>query len=328
MKVVVTGDTGFLGLALARRLLARGELTGPAGRSEEIDELLLFDAVEPPERPAGLDGRVRIESGDVSDRERVRALLDRDDVSVFHLASIVSAGGELDFDAALRVNLDGTRNVLEAARARAGLPRVVFTSTYATFGGAAMPAVVGDTTKLTPQTTYGVTKACGELLVNDYTRKGFLDGRSARLPTVIIRPGKPNPAASSWASGIFREPLNGIDFVLPIEPDTPTPVSGHRTIVANLVDLHEADGAAIGDDRAVNFPNLDATPRTMQEALRRVAGDRPLGRIEERLDPAIQAIVSTWATHATFERAERLGLARPESLDRIVLDYVEDYLER
>ncbi len=202
MKVIITGGGGFLGSLLCGKLLARGTLTGPSGVPEPIEEIVLFDAVFA--RPV-TDPRVRQITGDISQRDTVFAAIGPDAIaSVFHLASMVSGECEQRFDDALTVNLDGGRNVFEAARATGGCPRVVFASSIACFGGAAMQAPNTDLTKLTPQTTYGVTKAICELLVNDYSRKGFFDGRSARLPTVIIRPGKPNAAASSWASGMFR----------------------------------------------------------------------------------------------------------------------------
>ncbi len=328
MKVVITGGTGFLGAALAHRLLERGTLTAPSGGEETIEAILLFDAAAPPELSGLDDGRVEVRTGDVADRETVRGLVDRDDVSVFHLASIVSAGGERDFDGALRVNLDGGRNVFEACRAREGRPRVVFASSFAAYGGSALPETVTDTTKLTPQTTYGMTKATCELLLNDYTRKGFLDGRAARLPTVIIRPGKPNPAASAWASGIFREPLAGQECILPVDLETRTPVSGHRTVVENLIRLHEAGGEALGDDRGLNFPSLSASAAEMQASLGRVASDRTLGPITVRPDPATEAIVNGWARYGSSERADRLGFARDADLDSIVRAYIEDFLPR
>ncbi len=326
MKVVITGGCGFIGQRLARRLLERGELTAPSGSAEPIDELLLFDAVPPP--PDGLDsaGSVQVVSGDIADRDLVFGLIDRDDVSVFHLASVVSGGGEKDFDLALKVNLTGGLNVFEALRAREGLPRLVFASSIAVFGGAAMPATVGDGTKQTPQTTYGITKAICELLVNDYTRKGFLDGRSARLPTVIIRPGKPNLAASSFASGVFREPLNGETCVLPVKTDTVMPVLGYRSIVDGLIRLHEVDAAALGDDRAVSLPSLTVTVGEMIESLQRAAADRELGEIKLEPDPFIEAICAGWPQDSAHERATALGLPRETSLDEIVTAYIEDYL--
>jgi len=327
MKVVITGGCGFIGLRLAQRLLELGELTGPSGGPEPIDDLVLFDMNPPPALPDTLDGRVTVLLGEISNRDEIFHLVDRDDISVFHLASVVSGGGEKDFDLAIRVNLDGGLNVMEACRARNGLPRLVFASSIAVFGGSGMPKVVGDTVKQKPQTTYGVTKAICELLVNDYTRKGFLDGRSARLPTVIIRPGKPNAAASSFVSGLFREPLNGVPCALPVQPETVMPVLGYRSIVEGFIKLHELDGAALGDDRALSLPSLTVTVAEMIKALDRVASDRPLGKITVEPDPFIEEIVATWPLDASHERATALGLPREESLDEIVQAYIEDYLD-
>jgi nucleoside-diphosphate-sugar epimerase len=216
--------------------------------------------------------------------------------------------------------------VLEACRARRGRPRLVFTSSIAAFGGLGVTAVAGDMTKLMPETTYGTTKAICELLVNDYTRKGFIDGRSARLPTVVIRPGRPNAAASSWVSGIFREPLNGDECVLPVAPSTRVPISGYRTIVDNMIRLHELDGATLGADRALNLPALDVTAGEMIEELRQ-ATDRPLGPIHVRPDPAIETIYRRWAQRSSFERATALGMARDQSVRTIIASYVADFLE-
>jgi nucleoside-diphosphate-sugar epimerase len=330
MKVLITGGTGFIGQRLALRLLERGELTGSSGDMQAIDELVLFDQTV----PEGLSDRfddsavaVTVVAGDIADKDVVGGLIDRDNISVFHLASVVSGGGERDFDLAMQVNLDGGLNVLEALRARNGTPKLVFASSIAVFGGRAMPERVGDMTKQVPQTTYGVTKAINELLINDYSRKGFLDGRSARLPTVIIRPGAPNAAASSFASAVMREPLKGIDYVLPVRPETAMPSLGYRAVVDGIIALHELPGEALGEDRAVGLPSLRVTVADMIEALQRVAGNRPLGRISVEPDPAIEAICATWPQGTIDDRALDLGLPSEHSIDEMIAYYIEDYVD-
>ncbi len=312
MNVVITGGLGFIGLALARRLAA----------TDDVQSLTLFDVAPAPVAPP--EG-AEVVIGDVCDAELVRRLVDRDDLVVFHLASIVSAGGERDFDLAMRVNLDGGRNVFEACRATGKAPRLLFASTLAVFGGSAMPETVSDTTRPGPQTTYGATKAACELLVNDYTRKGFFRGRTARLPTVIVRPGRPNAAASSFASAVFREPLAGRDYDLPVPLDTRVPIIGVRTVVDCLVQLVELDGG-LGDDRTLNLPSLSVTVGEMVESVRRVGNARGLtvGRIEVREDPAVVEIVRTWPRYASAERALGLGLPQDGDVDEIVVDYLAD----
>lgn len=326
MKVVITGGTGFLGLRLARQLLAHGEATAPSGKRERIDEMVLFDVVVPDQRPEGLDNRVKIVAGEIADEKAVARLIDRPDIGVYHLASVVSGGAEQDFNLALQVNLYGHLHLLEAIRKLGSRPRYLFSSSIAAYGGKAMPARVTDQTKQTPQTTYGMTKAVGELLVNDYTRKGFIDGRTAKLPGVIVRPGKPNKAASSFISAVIREPLNGVDYVLPVPATLRMPVAGYRAVVSDLEALFELDGAKLGDDRSVNLPNLDVTVADMIAALKRVAGDRKLGKIDEQPDDFVMSIVSGWPTQLGAERAESFGLPKDKSLDDVIRAYMEDYL--
>jgi len=201
----------------------------------------------------------------------------------------------------------------------------VFSSSIATFGGLASSEVATDSTKLTPGTTYGTTKAICELLVNDYTRKGFLDGRTARLPTVVIRPGRPNAAASSWVSGVFRERLNGEECIVPVGPGTRVPLAGYRTVIENLVRLHDLGPHMLGPDRALNLPALELTAQEMIEGLS-VAVQRPLGPVRFRPDPAVEAIFATWAQHSSSERADELGLVRDRGLAEIVAAYLEDFL--
>lgn len=326
MKVLITGGVGFIGRMLAERLLERGALIAPSGAVEKIDELLLFDAMPPSALAPSLEKHAKLVIGDVADKSIIDRLIDRPDISVFHLASVVSAGGEQDFDLAMRINLDGGRHILEACRRQGSKPRIVFTSSIAVFGPPGMGARVDDFTKQTPQTTYGVTKAIGELLINDYTRKGFLDGRTARLPTVIVRPGKPNKAASSFASGVIREPLNGEPCDLPVSLETVMPALGYRSVVENLIRLHEAQGQAIGTDRAVSFPSLDLSVGEMIAGLKRVGGKRKLGPIELTPDPEIQRIVSGWPTGTAWAKAASLGLVCDPDIDAIIRAYIEDFL--
>ncbi len=212
MKIVITGGGGFLGQRIARELLRRGKLIGADGQPQEIRELVLVDIQQP--SSAFHDARVRYAIGDASDPRLIANAFGHDIDGVFHLAAVVSGAAEADFDLGMRVNVDGTRSLLEACRQHGTRPRFVFTSSVAVFGQP-LPDVVTDATTPQPQNSYGIQKLICELLVGDYTRKGFIDGRAVRLPTVSIRPGKPNAAASSFASGILREPLNGVEAVLP-----------------------------------------------------------------------------------------------------------------
>lgn len=317
MKIVITGGLGFLGLGIARKLIER----------DEVESIVLFDVAVPDALPDGLDDRATMVAGDISDSTQVTAQVDQDDIAVFHLASVVSAGGEKDFDLAMRVNLDGGRNILEACRARKGAPKVIFTSSLAVFGGNAMPDTVTDMTRVVPETTYGMTKAVGEMMINDYTRKGFIDGRAARLPTVIIRPGPPNAAASGFASGIFREPLAGSEHALPVGMDTKMMVIGYRKAVAGLIGLLDADGDDIGPDRIVGLPNKAYSVAEMIAALEHVAADKgmTLGPITPNPDQVVQSIVGSWPLAMEDTRARKLGLPGDESLKNIIEEYLEDF---
>ncbi len=328
MKIIITGGGGFLGSQLATTLLNRGELTGPSGGQEPIDELVLIDVRFHVAQNAP---RMQQLVGDISNRNVIdEAIGNSQNISVFHLASMVSGECEERYDDALRVNLDGGRNIFEAARAAPGRPRVVFASSIASFGGAAMATPVSDLAKQTPQTTYGMTKAMCELLVNDHTRKGHFDGRSARLPTVIIRPGKPNAAASSWASGMFREPLNGETCELPVHRDQPHPMTGFRTVVDSFIALFEVPEERLGDDRAYGLPAHEVTPAMAGKVLIELAEKKnlALGQIEDAFDPRIQAIVDTWPTAVDGTRAVALGLPEPPPLKQIVEQYLETHGEK
>jgi nucleoside-diphosphate-sugar epimerase len=316
---------GFLGSQLCQKLLERSTLTGPSGAPETIREIVLLDAVF---HRAATDSRVRQIMGDISNRDVVFSTIGSDAATaIFHLASMVSGECEERFDDALRVNLDGGRNVFEAARAAAGCPRVVFASSIACFGGEAMQDPNTDRTKLTPQTTYGVTKAICELMVNDHSRKGHFDGRSARLPTVIIRPGKPNAAASGWASGMFREPLHGEPCPLPVRHDQCHPMTGYRTVIESLIALHEVPAERLSDDRAIGLPAHRVTPQLAESVLREIAQERGLkvGSIVDAFDARIQGIVDNWPGAVDGTRAIALGQPQPPPLKQIVDQYLEDF---
>src|ERR1700739_4955137 len=244
MRVGITGGCGFLGQRVALQLLARGD----------VDELVLFDNA-PPALPLPDDKRLSLVTGDIADRERVRTVIGPGTDSVFHLAAVVSGQAEADPDLGYRVNLDGTRAVLDACRALATCPRVVFASSLAVYGGA-LPPAVGDDTPLTPQTSYGTQKAIGELLVNDYSRKGFVDGRAVRLPTVVVRPGRPNRAASTFASSMIREPLAGREAVCPVSPATIMALASPRRVVAGLLHAHDLPADAFTTSRSLQLPGF------------------------------------------------------------------------
>jgi nucleoside-diphosphate-sugar epimerase len=324
MRIVITGGGGFLGRKLARAILERGALTDSEGRRRELRELVLLDIAE---APTFGDARVSAIAGDLASDALVERAFARPVDSVFHLAAVVSGEAEQDFDKGWRVNVDATRRWLEACRAQGGRPKFVFTSSVSVFGGD-LPAVLPDTQRTTPQSSYGAQKAVGELYVNDYTRKGFIDGRALRLPTVSVRPGKPNRAASSFASGILREPLNGVGAVCPVPLETRMWLVSPRHAVHNLVVGHEAPASAFGATRNVNVPGISVTVREMVEALRRVAGDAVADRITYAIDPAIDAIVRTWPRDFEATLGRRLGMTSDGSFDEAIRQYVDDELRQ
>ena len=315
MRVVITGGCGFLGSRVAAELLRR----------DDIDELVLFDN-SPATLPLREDRRLRPATGDIADRETLRAVITPGTGSVFHLAAVVSGQAEADTDLGYRVNLDGTRAVLEACRALGTCPRVIFASSLAVYGGE-LPPAVGDETPLTPQTSYGTQKAIGELLVNDYSRKGFVDGRAVRLPTVVVRPGRPNRAASTFASSMIREPLAGREALCPVSPDTVMALASPRRIVAGLVQAHDLPGAEFGASRSLQLPGFSVAVREMAAAVRRAGGIAAYARIRWEPDPQIQQIISSWPQALHAPRAEALGFTADSGIDEVVEAFIDDDLE-
>src|ERR1700751_4690532 len=315
MRVVITGGSGFLGHRLALRLLERGD----------VDELALFDTA-PSALPLPEDRRLRLIIGNIADREMVREIITPGTGSVFHLAAVVSGEAEADTDLGYRVNLDGTRAVLEACRALETCPRLVFASSLAVYGGA-LPAAVGDETPLTPQTSYGTQKGIGELLVNDYSRKGFVDGRAVRLPTVVVRPGRPNRAASTFASSMIREPLVGREAVCPVSPDTVMALESPRRIAAGLLPAHDLPADAFSANRSLQLPGFSVAVGEMAAAVRRAAGEAAYARIRWQLDLQIQEIISSGPQVLQATRAEALGFAADTGIDEVVRAFIEDDLK-
>jgi D-erythronate 2-dehydrogenase len=323
MKVVITGGAGFLGKKLARRLLQSG-IAGPSGKPEPVSELVLFD-VGKASGPGLDDPRVRALAGDIANFATVQSIV-QGAATVFHFAAVVSAGAEADFDLGYRVNLDGTRNVLEACRALGTNPRVVFTSSLAAFGGDLPPAVTDDTA-LTPQTSYGAQKSIGEFLIRDYTRKGFLRGTSVRLPTICVRTGLPNKAASTWASSVVREPLTGVDVVCPVTPETIMVVLSPRKTVDAFVRLHDLPHDAFGPGRTLLLNGINVTAKQLEQAVGRHAGNRKVGKVSWQHDPAIQKICDGWPQGIDSKRARSLGFETDNDLDEVVRNFIADDLD-
>jgi nucleoside-diphosphate-sugar epimerase len=319
MNVVITGGAGFLGQRVARALLSRGTLD-TSGSSDKISRITLLDVTAP---PASEDSRVQAIVGDVADRGLLELAIARDTGVVFHLAAVVSGMAEADFDLGMRVNIDATRVLLDVCRARGTCPRVVFTSSVAVYGGP-LPDVVSDTTAVNPQSSYGTQKAVGELLVNDYSRKGFVDGRVLRLPTVSVRPGRPNAAASSFASGIIREPLNGETAICPVDPDTKLWLMSPGTATACLIHGATLPSEAFGVSRTVNLPGLTVTPRAMAGALTQVAGAEASSRIQWTRDPGIERIVATWPGAWNSSRALALGFPQDREFAAVIRNFVAE----
>ena len=323
MKLLITGGAGFVGARLARTLLQRGSLLG-----QPIQTIVLADQAPAPADLA-TDARVQVRVGPLL--AHCQALRDETFDGVFHLASAVSGECEADFDLGLRSNLDSTRALLDALRHRVNEgdapARLVFSSSVAVFGPDAavpMPAIVTDTTLPTPQTSYGMHKHVCEHLVADYTRKGYLDGRSARLMTVTVRPGRPNGAASSFFSGIIREPLAGLESICPVGPEVSHPVSSPQRTVEGLIAVYEATREAYGGRTALNLPALNITVAQMLAALEAVAGPAVRARVRFERDERIAGIVANWPSGARADRAAALGLLPEADFADIIRQYIAD----
>jgi nucleoside-diphosphate-sugar epimerase len=324
MKVVITGAAGFLGKKLSQRLAGNVTLTGRSGKPEAITKVTLFDVVAP---EAPKDKRFSSVTGDVADKTLIDRIIDEETDSVFHLAGVVSAGAEADFDLGYHVNLDGTLAVIDRMRRLPHTPRIVFTSSLATYGGEYNKSISDDTPQ-TPQTSYGVQKTIGELLINDYSRKGFIDGRSLKLPTIFVRPGKPNKAASTFASSIVRDPLQGTRAVCPVTRDVKMAFLSPRRTIDAFIHAHELPGEAWGPWRSCMLPAITYSIDEVVKAMEKLAGSEPVKRIDWVPDPMIQKIVATWPGTVGWDKAKRLGFKPDSSIEEIIQAFMDEDMVR
>lgn len=317
MQVLVTGGAGFLGARLISALLAAKDAGNP--RLPAFDRIVSLDLAPCPVD----DSRVVSEIGNITERAMVDRLVSADTSMLFHLAAVVSSQAEAEFETGFEVNLDGTRNLLEVCRLRAERPFVFFSSSLAVFGPDC-PPIVRDDQVLRPQSSYGTQKAMGELLVADYSRKGFIDGISARLPTVVIRPGKPNAAASSFASSILREPISGKRAFCKVAHDLPLWISSPDRVIENIVAL-----AAMAPERrnlpSINLPGITVTPGDMIDALRETHGAEIAALVEIAPDPSIEAIVGSWPSRFDTTNALDRNLRGDRDLGEVIANYRRAY---
>jgi nucleoside-diphosphate-sugar epimerase len=321
MNVLVTGAAGFLGGRLIAALLAgRGGLPS-------LGRIVAVDVV-----PCAIrDPRVDCRTGSIADAEFIRAIVNDHTSVVYHLAAVLSGQSEAEFDIGMRINVDGTRNLLEACRRliepQRGPARFVFTSSVAVFGGP-LPDVVPEDAALMPESSYGTEKAIGELLVSDYSRRGFVDGISCRLPTIAIRPGRPNSALSSFVSGIVREPLAGIESLCPVPLSTRLWISSPEVAIENLLHARRIPAAALEGRRAVTLPGLSVTVEEMLDSLARQGGAAARARVHCEPDPEVMRIVSTWPGAFDIDRPIRLGFSVDRAVDDIITQYISEHLPR
>jgi len=316
MHVLITGASGMLGRKLVDQLVA----------DSGVSTFTLADIFEPT-HPEGFDGEVHLEVADISDAHAAAQLIDAKPDVIYHLAAIVSGEAEENFEKGNAINLDGTRNLLEAIRKQSAdgsyRPRFVFSSSLAVFG-TPLPDLIPDDQRLTPLSSYGTQKAMGELMVADYSRKGFIDGISLRLPTITVRPGKPNKAASGFYSGIIREPLSGAKAILPVPRTVRHWFQSPRRAIFNLAHAGRVKTDNLPKSRALSLPGVSATVAEMMAALERAAGSIAIKLIEEKEDAAIKNIVMGWPRAFAATTAIEMGFQGDASFDEIIEIYLED----
>ena len=310
MTVLVTGAAGFLGSRVVNALLAGGH------HAPAVSRIIAADIAPCPIVDPRVDSRV----GTIADQAFVASIAERDVTIVFHLAAVLSGQSEAEFDVGMRINVDATRQLLEACRALGSGPRFVFSSTVAVFGGR-LPDVVPEDSVLQPQSSYGTAKAIAELLVSEYSRRGFVDGIALRLATVAVRPGAPNSALSSFVSGIIREPLAGVDAVCPVPLDTRIWISSPEAVTANLIHAARVPAADLDGRRSLNLPGLTVTPAQMLASLERAGGAAARARVRCEIDPHVARVFATWPGALDDSRARRLGFSADRDVDEVVRQY-------
>ena len=320
MNILITGGTGFIGKQIAIKILELGTISFDGQAAQTIDKVILFDAFAGEELPQ--DPKIQVITGDITDKSLVEKITENIDV-VWHLAAVVSSAAEADFDLGMNVNLYGLLTLLEALRKHGSKPRVIFASGCAVFGGE-LPDVVTDQTVVTPKSSYGMQKAIGELLVSDYSRKGFIDGRVLRLPTIVVRPGKPNKAASTFFSSIIREPLKGESAICPVQADTPVFITSPRHCVESMIQAATLSPNQLADNRIIPLPGLTVTVQQMLDALEKVAGKSAVDLVQWQEDKTIQRIVQSWPVQVKAEYAESLGFKADENFESIIQAHIED----
>ena len=321
MEILITGGSGFLGKKLALKLLQKDRLSIAGQAAQKIDRIHLFDLVSPEGLPK--DDRLAFTIGDITDADTVQRLISPKIRAVFHLAAIVSADAEENFDLGMNVNFDGTRYLLEACRHNGTKPGLVFASSVAVYGGS-LPEVGDDSLMLTPTTSYGAQKAMAELLVNDYDRKGYIEGRAIRLPTIVVRPGKPNKAASTFASSILREPLAGATASCPVSPESRMFFLSPRKVIDAFIRTLEIPSRELGVVKRFTLPGISASIGEMATALEAIAGKEIADLIQWNPDPRIQKIVSGWMPDFHAARALELGYLPDEDIREIIRAHIED----
>ncbi|MGO1771202.1 MAG: D-erythronate dehydrogenase [Halomonas sp.] len=318
MHIAITGAAGFLGQRLVQQLIAKGEL-----RQQAITRLTLIDQVEAPQPDPGNIAVNSIALDITAPGALDSVLAQRPDV-IYHLAAVVSSAAEADLDLGMRVNFDATRALLEGCREQALThTRLIMASSVAAYGGE-LPEVLDDMTALHPQNSYGAQKAMCELLINDYSRRGLVDGLVLRLPTIVIRPGRPNAAASSFASSILREPLNGDEAVCPVPVELPMFVMSPGKVVDALIHGAEVPSEALGPFRAFMLPGITVTVAEMLEALREAAGEKALARVRYEPDPRIEAIVASWPAQFATAKAQQLGFVGDDNFKQIIDAFIAE----